>query len=195
MGFFSGQIPYVWLSNAFHNNGLRSVTQYCEGRLYEEDPRPIWPVPSFNPSGLPTSCFDPLPGYPPFQELRSVVVFDPGFKYPQDLKFSAVVDREFTDRITGSLGFLFNKALNQVGLRELNFEGAGPSLETVALAGEERTYYEPLTDDFQHVLLVTNEGEDWAASLTAELRAIRRWSSLSRRSTRKAFPSAMAMPL
>jgi hypothetical protein len=29
-----------------------------------------------------------------------------------------------------------------------------------------------MTDDFQHVLLVTNEGEDWAASLTAELRGM-----------------------
>ncbi|MBT8398004.1 MAG: hypothetical protein KJN92_13610, partial [Gemmatimonadetes bacterium] len=169
MGFFSGQIPYVWMSNAFHNNGLRSVTQSCTGRWYEE-PRPTWAVPSFDPSVLPTSCFDRSPGSQAFQELRNVVVFDPEFKYPQDLKFSAVVDQELTDRITGSLGFLFNKALNQVGLRELNAEGRGPTLEEVSLAGEQRTYYQQLTDDFQHVLLVTNDGEDWAASLTAELR-------------------------
>jgi hypothetical protein len=169
MGFFSGQLPYVWLSNAFHNNGLRSVTQSCSGRWYVE-PRPIWAVPSFDPSSLPTSCFEPRPGFPPFQEISNVVVFDPGFKYPQDLKFSAVVDRELTDRITGSLGFLFNKALNQVGLKELNVESGGPYADLVALAGDERRYYEPMTDDFQNVLLVTNEGEDWAASLTAELR-------------------------
>jgi hypothetical protein len=169
MGFFSGQVPYVWLSNAFHNNGLRSVTQYCQGRWYGE-PRPTWPVPSFDPSGPPTSCYDPLPSAGPFQELRNAVVFDPGFRYPQDLKFSAVVDRELTDRVTGSLGFLFNKALNQVGLQDLNVESGGPTTDMVALAGDERWYYKRMTDDFQHVLLVTNEGEDWAASATAELR-------------------------
>jgi hypothetical protein len=68
------------------------------------------------------------------------------------------------------LGFLFNKALNQVGLKDLNVEFGGPTTDMVALAGDERWYYDRLTDDFQHVLLVTNEGEDWAASLTAELR-------------------------
>ncbi|MBT8405742.1 MAG: carboxypeptidase regulatory-like domain-containing protein, partial [Gemmatimonadetes bacterium] len=37
-GMFVGQLPYVWLSNAFHNNGLRSVTAVCTGRLTEDPP-------------------------------------------------------------------------------------------------------------------------------------------------------------
>ena len=170
-GMFSGQIPYVWLSNAFHNNGLRSVTRICEGRWYEEPPK-TWAVPPFDPSAPPVSCDVPSNSVPPFRELRSAVLFSPDFRYPQDIKFSVVVDRELTDRISGSLGLLFNKAYNQVGLRDLNLEPSGPTEEMLALAGHERRYYQHLTEDYQHALLVTNEGEDWGASLTAEMRGL-----------------------
>lgn len=169
-GFFFGQVPYVWLSNAFHNDGLRSVTRVCEGR-FDDAPRPTWAAPQFDPANPPTSCLTPPTSIPPFQDLRTAVIFEPGFKYPQDLKFSAIADWELTSSLTGSLGFLFNKALNQVGVQDLNIEpGAPANAHTLALAGDQRRYYQRVNDDFQQVLLVTNEGEDWAASLTAELR-------------------------
>jgi len=166
-GWFAGQVPYVWLANAFHNNGLRSVTYTCEGRWYV-DPVPARPAPPLDLSQDPTSCYNPLvTNQPAFTELRSVVVFEDGFRYPQDLKFSASVDHEISDRVSFTLGFLFNKALNQIGLQELNLEGGDGALSI--LGGTERRYYDNITSEFQQVLLVTNEGEDWAASFSAEL--------------------------
>ena len=166
-GWFAGQVPYVWLANAFHSNGLRSVTHMCEGRWYV-DPVPARPAPRLDLTQDPTSCYNPLTtNQPAFTELRSVVVFEDGFRYPQDLKFSAAVDHEINDRMSFTLGFLFNKALNQIGLKELNLEGGNGALSS--LGGTERRYYDNLTSEFQQVLLVTNEGEDWAASVSAEL--------------------------
>ncbi len=168
-GWFSGQVPYVWLSNAFHNDGMRSVTYTCSGRWYEE-PLPARPAPPLDVSRTPTSCYNPDPAatQPAFDEVRSIVVFEDGFKYPQDLKFSASVDHELSARTSFTLGFLFNKALNQVGLQELNVEGGNTNL--AELGGTERRYYDDITNDFQQVLVVTNEGEDWAASFSGELR-------------------------
>jgi carboxypeptidase family protein len=166
-GWFAGQVPYVWLSNAFQNNGLRSVTNTCNGRFYVE-PLPSRPAPPLNVGQPPTQCFDPDGSARPFNEVRSVVMFEDGFKYPQDLKFSASVDHELSDRTSFTIGFLFNKALNQVGLEELNLESGNGEL--AALGGTERRYYSNITNDFQQVLLVTNEGEDWATSLSFELR-------------------------
>ena len=179
-GMFAGQIPYVWLSNAFHNNGLRSVTQVCNGRL-TDDPATRGTggtVPAFDPLHPPTACF-----YGDFRERRSVVVFEDGFKYPQDMKFSVAVDQELSERISASLGFLFNKALNQVGLEDLNIERGGPTHNLGIKSGlgdPDRRYYRPLTEDhsgrivllpdYDQVLLVTNKGEDWGASISAELR-------------------------
>ncbi|MGD2124258.1 MAG: carboxypeptidase regulatory-like domain-containing protein, partial [Gemmatimonadota bacterium] len=179
-GMFAGQIPYVWLSNAFHNNGLRSVTQLCNGRLTDDPPSrgPGGTVPTFDPYNPPTACV-----YGDFRERRNVVVFKDGFRYPQDLKFSVAVDRELTERTSFSLGFLFNKALNQVGLEELNIERGGSTHDLgfdSGLGDPDRRYYRRLTvdhagrelvlPDYDQVLLVTNEGEDWGASISAEVR-------------------------
>jgi len=167
-GMFSGQVPYVWLSNAFHNDGLRSVTLQCTGRYYVE-PTPARPAPPFSAGQAPTSCYNPgATNQPDFEQLRSVVVFEDGFKYPQDLKFSAAVDHEISDRISATVGFLFNKALNQIGLREMNIEGGNGELSE--LGGLERRYYDNVTNEFKQALLVTNEGEDWGASGSFELR-------------------------
>ncbi|MGD2068509.1 MAG: carboxypeptidase regulatory-like domain-containing protein [Gemmatimonadota bacterium] len=164
-GVFSGQLPYVWLANAFHNDGLRQVTLLCQGRYYLE-PQPPRPAPVFDPGTDPASCYDGRP----FIESRNVVTFAEDFLYPQDLKFSIVVDQELTDGISGSLGVLFNKALNQVGLRELNAESGGSPGGNQAFGGPGRRYYDRIGGGIDKALLVTNEGEDWGASVTAELR-------------------------
>jgi len=176
-GMFAGQIPYVWLANAFHNNGLRSVTQLCNGRL-TDDPATGNTVPAFDPNNSPTAC---VRGG--FEESRSVVVFQDGFKYPQDLKFSVAVDHELSDRLSFSLGVLFNKALDQVGLEDLNIERGGPTHSLgfdSGLGDPGRWYFRPLTKshagreallpDYDQVLLVTNKGEDWGTSISAEFR-------------------------
>ena len=168
LGFFSGQVPYVWLANAFHNDGMRSVTYTCEGR-YTSEPRLPRPAPPFSAGVPPTSCFNPdAQTQPAFNELRSVVVFEPGFKYPQDLKFSVAVDHELSENTSFTLGWLFNKALNQIGLKDLSIEGGNTDL--AELGGTERRYYDGVGGDFEQLLVVTNEGENWATSISAELR-------------------------
>ena len=105
-GMFAGQLPYVWLSNAFHNDGRRYVTQLCEGRRYAEPTSPR-AVPAYVPGTLPTACLSA-----PFQEVRSAVVIPEDFRYPQDLKFAVNADRELTDRFSVTAGALFSKAIN-----------------------------------------------------------------------------------
>lgn len=173
-GMFTGQIPYVWLANAFHNNGLRSHTQVCLGRL-TDDPMPGSAVPAFDPWNPPTGCMRS-----DFMERRAVVLFQEGFVYPKDLKFSLAVDQELSGRISGSLGVLFNKAISQVALEDLNIERGGPTHSSDGFGDPGRNYYRPLTENhagrvrvlpaYDEVLLVTNNGEDWGASFTAELR-------------------------
>ncbi|RMH16383.1 MAG: TonB-dependent receptor, partial [Gemmatimonadetes bacterium] len=77
-GMFVGQLPFVWLSNAFHNNGLRSVIEVCEGRV-TDDPATGNTAPPFDPSAPAPSCVRGAP-----RQLRQVVLFDEDFRYPQD---------------------------------------------------------------------------------------------------------------
>jgi hypothetical protein len=107
-------------------------------------------------------------------------VFEEGFKYPQDIKFSMGVDQEFSDDISGSLGFLYNRAVNQVALEEVNLDGPSNLGPLDGYGNFERKYFgRPSATGFtpnrelpgyEQVLVARNESEDWAFAFTAEMR-------------------------
>ncbi len=173
-GLFTGQLPYVWLANAFHNDGLRSVTRSCYGR-WTDDPPAGNTVPPFDPRVVVSTC---LLG--PMREARVATIFEDGFVYPQYAKMSASVDREFTRTLSASLGVIFSNSINQVLLRELNIHPQEPLGPLRGYGGAERTYFGVPTDDgfspirllpgYDQVVLVTNGGGDRAWSVTAEVR-------------------------
>lgn len=163
-GMFAGQLPYVWLSNAFLNDGRRFETLSCQGRR-TDDPVPATAVPAFVPGQLPTACLSV-----PFARSRSVVVLPEDFKYPQDLKFAVNFDRELTPRFSVTAGALFSKAINQISVRELNLEAGSPGPRYDELGGFERRFYDDLDGRWDQVLAVGNDGEDWAASFSLETR-------------------------
>lgn len=175
VGIFTGQLPHVWLSNAFQNTGLRSVTQVCYGR-WTSDPLEGNTAPPFSPTEKPESC---LAGVP--TEVRVVTLFDDGFVYPQYAKFSATVDREITSGITASVGAIFTHSINQVLLRELNIrpqedallslQGYGGTDRTrFGIATEEGYYPIRLLPGYDQVLLATNVSGDRSWSLSGEIK-------------------------
>jgi hypothetical protein len=174
-GLFTGQLPHVWLSNAFHNTGLRSVTQACFGR-WTDDPFTGNTAPPFDPGNPPETCWAGRP-----TEVRVVTLFDEGFAYPQYAKISATVDRELTSTLSASLGAIFTHSINQVLLRELNVlpnqEGLLP---LVGYGGMSRDHFGVPTDDgfypirllpgYDQVILATNGSGDRSWSVSGEVR-------------------------
>ncbi len=183
-GVFSGQIPFVWLSNAFHNNGQRSVIRVCEGRTNVDDesgPN----APGFRTDGLPDGCVRQGPnGLVPAawdEELRTIVMFDKDFKYPQELRATVVVDQELSETTTISLSGMFTHAIHQTVLEDLNI--GSPSGSTGPLegygGGDRRIFGSQSADGFDRnpeypkytqVLVATNESRDFAFNVGAELR-------------------------
>ena len=174
-GLFTGQLPYVWLSNAFHNDGLRSVTRVCYGR-WTTDPAEGNTAPPFDPGNPDPTC---LKGAP--TEVRTVTLFDEDFTYPQYVKLSASVDREITESLTASVGVLFSHSVNQVVVRELNIRQVTDleSLGPLRGFGATRPHYGDTVDagfvpvrpveGLDQVLLATNGGGDRSYSVSAEL--------------------------
>jgi Carboxypeptidase regulatory-like domain len=181
-GLFTGQIPFVWLSNAFQNNGLVSSLQLCRGRS-TDDPRRGNIAPPYTSGALPESCWvNPENGRSQAPtDLRSVVSFSPDFKYPQELRFSIAWDEQLTDNTTMSLGGVFTHAIRQVVIKDLNL--GKPCGNPGSLAGygglDRRIFgcpsvngFEPTREypQFQQVLQATNESRDLAFTVTSELR-------------------------
>lgn len=173
-GLFTGQLPYVWLANAFHNNGLRSVVRSCYGR-WTDDPPSGNTAPPFDLSSRDPSC---LLG--PATENRVAVLFEDRFAYPQYVKMSATVDQALTPGLTASAGVIFSHSVNQILLRELNINPTLPVGPLRGYGGTARMYFGPpgnegfapirLLPGYDQVLLVTNGGGDRSWSITAELR-------------------------
>lgn len=172
---FVGQPPFVWLSNAFQNDGMRTWLARCQGRV-TDDPMPATAVPQLDPLNPPSACEGT-----DFIVDRHVTLFAPDFKYPQDLKFSAVVDQELSQRMSASFGALFSKAINQIVLEELNLGDPNPNpgpldgyggLDRRIMGGPVSNGFAPNRElqGYQQVLLATNTSEDWTFSATVELR-------------------------
>ena len=174
-GFFTGQLPYVWLANAFHHNGLRSQTEVCTGR-WTDDPRTGNTAPGFTPGTPPVGCMNGNA-----ITVKPATVFADDFEYPTYIKFSAIVDHEISDRLNGSLGFLFSHARKQVTVQEQNLDGPKRPLGSLeGYGGTARSHFGDATSsgfapnrdhpEYDQVLLVANGGTDWTYSFTAEAR-------------------------
>jgi hypothetical protein len=147
----------------------------CTGRR-TDDPLTGNTAPGYDLGNTPVGCLNG----PPIT-VRPVTVFHPDFKYPRYIKFSAIVDHELTSRLSGSLGFLFSHARKQVSVEERNLDGPDGDIGPLeGYGGFERSHFgnptpngfAPVRDhpEYDQVLLVTNKGNDWTYSLTAEAR-------------------------
>jgi len=175
VGLFTGQLPYVWLANAFQNTGLRSSTRVCSGR-WTDDPLTGNTAPPFDAGNPSPTCLFGAP-----LEVRAVTLFDEDFVYPQFAKISANLDQEITADISASVGFIFSAAVNQVILRELNIAPQERALGPLrGYGGTARMHFGvPTSDgfyptrllpDFDQMLLVRNGTGDRSWSLSAEIR-------------------------
>jgi hypothetical protein len=175
-GLFTGQLPYVWLANAFHDTGLRSEVRACFGRWNGFNPTTSNVAPPFDPRDPAPTCLNGPPTV-----ARTVTVFDEDFHYPQYAKVSLAADRELTPSLAASVEVIFGTAIHQVALRELNIARQDTALGPLrGYGGTDRLHYgaasaqgfEPnrILPDYGQVLLVTNGSGDRSWSISGELR-------------------------
>ncbi len=169
LGLFAGRPAYTWLENAYSGAGTAMLFLQClEGN-----------APAFNldPSVRPSQCADTeLP-------LQVISVFDPAFRFPQNLKISLGADARLGWGLLGTVDLLYTRGVNQFAVRDLNL-----SPPTGISSGEGgRTLYGTIDPDqgfsspnrlspaFESVTEITNGSGDRAYSLAFQLQ--RRFSA------------------
>jgi hypothetical protein len=174
VGTFTGRPPFVWLSNAYANTGLQSVSLTCLGAN----------APGLDPSGPPPlQCLDG--SGPETAGTPTINLFDPDFRFPQDLKISLGLDQDLPLGLVGSVEWLYTKAMNQIALEDLNIgeRVADPQHEDGYSDGfgyQLRYQYgtptvdgfapNRVSDAFGPVVLVTNRASNYAWTLSFQLR-------------------------
>ena len=160
IGFFSGRLPYRWLSNAYRDDGTQELFLDCRGTQ----------APSFTPLAQPETC-----GSGPQPRLS---LFDPDVRLPQNLKVALGVDHRLSRGLVGTIDVLFTRAVHQLYVTDANL--APPSAMSTGEAN--RPLYGTINATtgaatparmsaaLGPVVRVSDENGDRAVSVSAQLR-------------------------
>jgi hypothetical protein len=113
LGWFTGRIPYVWLSNAYRSTGLEQAQLTCTG--------PAVPAFTLDPAAQPTTCGNgagPAPPATPF-----VAFFDPGFDMPRLFRVAAGVSQQLGAGTVVSVDGVYSLSSSQLYLNDANLVG------------------------------------------------------------------------
>jgi hypothetical protein len=130
VGVFSGRPPYVWLSNAYSINGLSQVELTCALALNT-------PVPKFNPdpAAQPSDCSGGTGVPTPPTQQGEIDYFDPGTRYPQNLRGALGVDKRLPWGIVATADLLYTEDINGWYVTDDNLRFAGTDGEGRSLYG------------------------------------------------------------
>ena len=113
VGLYSGSPPYVWVGNAYRDDGTEQLFLSCDGSA----------VPLFDPLTQPTTCAN---GAGPVPQLS---FFDPGLSFPQNLKVALGADHRLSGGVVGTVDVLYTRAVHQWYVSDANLRqpvGAAP---------------------------------------------------------------------
>ena len=163
VGYFSGRVPYQWVGNAYHDNGLRELFLDCAGAA----------APPFDPTSQPAACRN---GIGPVPRLS---YFDPEVRFPQNLKLALGVDHVLPTGAIGTIDVLYTHALTQLYLTDANLlppgsvaggEGNRPMYGTITCTTACSAAPARRVSGVGQVVRVTNSSGDKALSVTVQLR-------------------------
>lgn len=180
-GLFVGTPPYVWMENAYINNGQIITFLNCNTGG-SRDPAPAFTA---NVDALPTVCRNGQGAAP----IGAVNFLDKDLKFPQPMRLSLAYDRQLPWDLVATLEGMYSKTINQLffvnrnlaGIRGTDRNGRvlyGDSIRTngqafpilpasvLARGGASR---------FSEAIDIENQSKDYAYNLTGMLR--KRYSS------------------
>lgn len=118
-GIFTGQVPFVWISNQASNNGVQFGSLFINQRQNPNDP-----LLAFNPS---VDANRPSGAAP--NTSYNVAVTDKNFKYPQIFRLNAALDQKLPGDITATLEASYAKDINAVLFQNINLPATGTPLQ------------------------------------------------------------------
>jgi hypothetical protein len=160
IGLFSGPPPYRWLGNAYRESGDEQVIS-CDAPF----------APSFTPDRQPSVCN--RPGSTPTPRIS---FFEPGLKFPQNLKLAFGMDRRFSSGLVAMLDVLYTRAIHQIYVDDANLgaptsfaggEGNRPQYGMMDTSGRATPAW--LDGSFGEIYRVSSREGDHGLTLSAQV--------------------------
>jgi hypothetical protein len=170
VGIFSGDPPFVWISNQYSNTGadlFRLDQSFTPGDEFVDENGNYDPNARFVPEssgGNPTD--QPRPGDNPALSpiaTTEINLISDDFSYPQTLRTNLAVDQELPLGFVATIEGLYSKTLNDVTFRNINI-----------FQTDESRYGRPIyggtvSNRFTNAILMENTNEGYEYSLTGQL--------------------------
>lgn len=159
-GIFTGQVPFVWISNQYTNTGVASIKYSTNA--------PTAGAGSFNynPNAPHSGAYIPASYAAAPTEID---VTDPNFKFPQQLRANLAVDHKLPWGLVGTLEALYSKKINDIVYQNLN---VGPQTTSVTLGDASRPYYgfARANAAYADVIELKNTNKGYSYNFTAQLK-------------------------
>src|SRR5665647_2589088 len=171
-----GTPPYVWLENAYAQNGrIITFLQCGSGFGNAANPAPVF---SLDPT-IYNTCANGQGAKP----IGDVSFLDKGLKFPQPMRANVAFDRVLPGNLVATVEGLYSKTLNQLFFINRNLTAPravdkfGRAMYGVIATGGSATTDRPAlvianggTSRFSTAIDVENQNKDYAYNLTAQLR-------------------------
>ncbi len=157
VGVFTGQIPFVWVVNNYSNTGVEQKGLRLTGA--DADAVDFSTIPQ--PTTLSNTSF-------------MLNAMDDEFRYPQNLKASAVGEFTWHNGWSVRAEALYTKVLKNVRFRNLAVEPTGDEIYAVAATAEHAAagaypMFEPVTNDYSAIYYMENTSKGYSYSLAASV--------------------------
>ncbi len=176
-GFFSGRIPFVWISNQVSANGVtRGLTGWDRWTLDEdEDGNDVWVENEWGTNGRPEwqgfqkdpTFYKPSGDALEAQVSEDINITDPDFRFPQVWRTNIAADYRLPFDIIATVEGIFSQDFNSPLAQNINLAEPSGNFS----GADQRPYYSDYTEnpDFNEVMMLTNTNKGYYWSLTAQL--------------------------
>ncbi|NBB72944.1 MAG: TonB-dependent receptor [Bacteroidetes bacterium] len=194
-GIFSGDPPYVWISNQYSNTGAdlnRIDANFDPADAFYGDGAPAGGFRFMPTSAGEQPTAQPCPvGSETCDESQYSALLSPietteinliadGFKYPQTLRANLGIDQELPLGFIGTLEGIYSKTVNDVSFRNINIEAPTSEQYAIQTSKYGRPFYgtpgagfggstNRVSERFTNALLLDNTNDGYQYSLTAQL--------------------------
>jgi hypothetical protein len=198
-GIFSGDVPFVWISNQFNNTGAdinRIERRFNQSGAFYSGGNPDGGLPGqrFVPRNIGSNpSAQPLPTSAPFcqenpdsnrcsellspVQTTSVNLVTDDFQYPQSLRTNLAVDQELPYGLVATLEGIYSDNINNVTFRDINLQAPETGIQETKYGRP--LYGEPgiggegtpnrVSENFTNVIELGNTDKGYKYSLTGEL--------------------------
>ncbi|MFI3289851.1 MAG: TonB-dependent receptor [Rikenellaceae bacterium] len=152
-GIFTGRVPFVWLHNAFSNNGVdkKSISVYASSGS----------VPALSDYG----STDGVVG------TETINIVSEDFKYPQVFRANLAYEHNFTNGWKATVEGLYTKNINDVTFSNVALSDNGLKVYTVsadaATESNTATYYNNDSGDYYAIINLENTNKGYSYNLSA----------------------------